>query len=72
MKKKMPFWFKVRFCIYWIMRHKETATVVTCGKCHGTRVTFQEGKQENNIYTSKYICEDCGSTAACVETWDIK
>ena len=72
MKKKAPFWFKIRFCIYWLTKHKETATIVTCGKCNSTRITFKDGRQEGNIYTSNYICEDCGSTAQCVETWEIK
>ncbi len=72
MKKKMPLWFKIKFLVFWLTKHKDTATMVSCGKCNSTRVTFKDGKQEKNIYTSKYECLDCGSTAECVETWDIK
>lgn len=71
MKKKFPFWLKIRFIFYCLASFKGTGTIVTCGKCNGSRVTFQDGKQEGNVYTSKYRCEDCGSTAECIETWDI-
>ena len=58
MKKKFPLWMKVKFIIYWFKEFKGTGTIVTCGKCKSTKVTFQEGHQEGNIYKSKYICEN--------------
>jgi transposase-like protein len=69
MKKSMSLWFKIKFLILWLNKHKGTATIVTCGNCNSTRVTFKNGKQKHNVYTSEYRCLDCGATAKCFEIW---
>lgn len=73
MKQKMKFSTKVKFIFWWLFKKtKGTMTIVTCGNCNSKRVTFKNGKQEGNIYTSEYTCKDCGTTAKCTEVWSSK
>ena len=69
MKEKMSLWTKIKFMYYWFRKYNATATIVKCGNCNSGRITFSEGRQEGNVYKSKYRCEDCGATATCTEIW---
>ncbi len=72
-KQKMMFLTKIKFVFWWLLNYtKGTMTIVSCGNCNSQRVTFKNGNQENNIYTSEYTCKDCGATAKCTEVWSLK
>lgn len=72
-KQKMKFWVKTKFIFYWLFNYtKGTMTIVSCGKCNSKRITFKNGKQTGNIYTSEYTCKDCGATATCTEIWNLE
>lgn len=72
-KQKFKFLTKIKFIFWWLFNYtKRTMTIVTCGKCNGKRVTFKNSNQEGNIYTSEYVCKDCGAVAKCTEVWSDK
>jgi hypothetical protein len=68
MKKKHSLLTKLKVCWYWLFVHGDGINV-NCGVCKSTKLTILESSKEGNIYTSKYLCRDCGATAENKEIW---
>ena len=72
-KRKLKLWTKIKFALFWIFKYTYgSGTIVNCGNCKSLRIIFRNSKQEGNIYTSEYVCKDCGAVGKCTEVWSDK
>jgi len=70
--KKLTFIQKVKIFRMWSNEQKG-GVVVACNLCDSTHLSFKnqhnEQLEDKHMYTSTYICEDCGATCQNKQEW---